>query len=235
MRHLLLLLILTSVHAHADEPLRVAVAANFRATLQQASDLFQANTGIRVVLSSGSTGVLYTQITHGAPFDLFFAADRDSAVKLATGTTGASRGEPFCYARGRLALVGGDGNLAQLANPELSVAIANPVTAPYGVAAMAVLARPEFARGASRTLVRGTNAVQAYQFWHSGAADLGLVPRALALDATPVPASWHPPVEQFAIALSPAANNPALASYLNWIRSDTVRTLILDAGYEPCP
>ena len=235
MRHLLLLLILTSVHAHADEPLRVAVAANFRATLQQASDLFQANTGIRVVLSSGSTGVLYTQIMHGAPFDLFFAADRDSAVKLATGTTGASRGELFCYARGRLALVGGDGNLAQLANPELSVAIANPVTAPYGVAAMAVLARPEFARGASRTLVRGTNAVQAYQFWHSGAADLGLVPRALALDATPVPAGWHPPVEQFAIALSPAADNPALASYLNWIRSDTVRTLILDAGYEPCP
>jgi hypothetical protein len=50
-----------------------------------------------------------------------------------------------------------------------------------------------------------------------------------------VPASWHQPLEQFAIALTPVATNPALASYLNWIRSDTVRNLILDAGYEPCP
>lgn len=234
MRYLLLFLLLSCGSAAGSgtgEPLRIAVAANFRATLQQATELFQQQTGIEVVLSSGSSGVLYTQIVHGAPFDLFFSADRESAEKLAVG---AAPGAPFCYARGRLVLAGGNGELAQLADPRLDLAIANPATAPYGVAAVAVLARPEFAAGSGRRLVRGANVVQAYQFWHSGAVELALLPRALAPMATLVPAAWHQPLDQFAIALTPAAANPALARYLRWIRSDTVRTLILDAGYEPC-
>jgi molybdate transport system substrate-binding protein len=234
MRYLLLFLLLgcgSAAGSSTGEPLRIAVAANFRATLQQATELFQQQTGIEVVLSSGSSGVLYTQIVHGAPFDLFFSADRESAEKLAVG---AAPGAAFCYARGRLVLAGGNGELGQLADPGLDLAIANPATAPYGVAAMAVLARPEFAAGSGRRLVRGANVVQAYQFWHSGAVELALLPRALAPLATLVPAAWHQPLDQFAIALTPVAANPALARYLRWIRSDTVRTLILDAGYEPC-
>jgi molybdate transport system substrate-binding protein len=234
MHYLLLFLLLGcgfAAGANPGEPLRIAVAANFRATLQQASELFQQQTGIEVVLSSGSSGVLHTQIVHGAPFDLFFSADRASAEKLAAGDTPEA---PFCYARGRLVLAGGNGELAQLADPGLDLAIANPATAPYGVAAMAVLARPEFAAGSGRRLVRGANVVQAYQFWHSGAVELALLPRALAPQATLVPAAWHQPLDQFAVALTPVAANPALARYLRWIRSDTVRTLILDAGYEPC-
>ena len=193
--HYLLLMLILAAPVNAGEPLRVAVAANFRNTLQQISELFEQHSGHRVVLSSGSTGVLYNQILHGAPFDLFFAADATSTRKLASADTG----EPFCYARGTLVLAGGNGNLAQLANPDFSLAIANPVTAPYGVAAMAVLARPEFAAGQGRKLLRGSNVVQAYQFWHSGGADLALVPKALAPTATAVPSAWHAPVDQFAI------------------------------------
>jgi molybdate transport system substrate-binding protein len=235
MRYFLLLLLVVIVPGRAGEPLRVAVAANFRGTLQQATDLFGQHTGYRVVLSSGSTGVLYNQIVHGAPYDLFFSADRGAPELLAARATNTGHGEPFCYAMGRLVLAGGDGGLAQLANPALSLAIANPATAPYGVAAMAVLARPEFAGGSTRKLVRGSNVVQAFQFWHSGGTELALVPRALAPTATPVPRAWHETLAQFAIALTPVASNPALASYLDWIRSDTVRTLISDAGYDPCP
>jgi molybdate transport system substrate-binding protein len=235
MPHLLLLLLFIAVPVSAEEPLRVAVAANFRATLQHASDLFQRQTGHRVVLSSGSTGVLYNQIVHGAPFDLFFSADRAATEKLVAGNAVDTTGEPFCYAQGRMVLTGGTGDLQQLADRDLSLAIANPATAPYGVAAMTVIARPEFSGGEGRQLVRGTNVVQAYQFWHSGAVDLALVPKALAPTATLVPEEWHRPLEQFAISLTPVAGNKVLASYLNWIRSDTVRTLIADAGYESCP
>ena len=235
MRYLLLLLLFVTCQGLAGEPLRVAVAANFRATLQQISDLFEQQTGHRVTLSSGSTGVLYAQILHGAPFDLFFSADAASTQKLVAEDAGDTLGEPFCYARGSLVLAGGNGDLAQLANPALSLAIANPVTAPYGEAAMAVLARPEFAAGSDRKLVRGANVVQALQFWHGGGTRLALLPKALAPNATPIPQGWHLPLDQFAISLTPPTANPALASYLNWIRSDTVRTLIFDAGYEPCP
>ncbi len=235
MRHLLLLLLFVSCQGLAAEPLRVAVAANFRGTLQQITDEFEQQSGYRVTLSSGSTGVLYAQILHGAPFDLFFAADAASVQELAAKGARATSGRPFCYARGSLVLAGGNGDLAQLSDPTLSMSIANPVTAPYGAAAMAVLARREFAAGSNRKLVRGANVVQALQFWRGGGTDLALLPRALAPDATPIPQSWHQPLDQLAIALTSPTANPALASYLNWIRSDTVRTLIFDAGYKPCP
>ena len=54
---------------------------------------------------------------------------------------------------------------------------------------MEVLRRPEFAPAKARKLVRGSNVVQAYQFWHSGAVDLALLPRSLAPQAPlPIPA-----------------------------------------------
>jgi molybdate transport system substrate-binding protein len=235
MRCLVLLLLFAAYQSWGADPIRIAVAANFRHTLEQISHPFQVKTGYKVIFSSGSTGVLYNQITHGAPFDLFFAADRTSITRLKASTPGATTGEPFCYASGRLVLTGGSGDLAQLANPGLSLAIANPATAPYGMAAMEVLARKEFSAGKSRKLVRGTNVIQAYQFWQSGSVDMALLPRALAPSATPVPREWHHSIDQYALALTPAGDHPAVTAYLNWIRSDTVRTLITAAGYEPCP
>ncbi|MCP5190331.1 MAG: molybdate ABC transporter substrate-binding protein [Pseudomonadales bacterium] len=235
MRYLFVVMLLLCAPCDAAEPLRVAVAANFRATLEAINRQFEHNTGQPVVVSSASTGVLANQILHGAPFDIFFAADRQTVFKLAAADTGPRRGEPFCYAIGSLVLVGGDGRLAQLDDPGLSLAVANPATAPYGAAAMQVLARPEFSQGRGRKLLRAANVVQAYQFWHSGAAELALLPRALAPAGTPVPGHWHLPLEQFALTLRPQAAHPALHSYLNWIRSDTVRALISEAGYRPCP
>ena len=232
MRFFTLLLLLLVCPAGAAETIRVAVAANFRATLQDISAGFERASGHRVILSSASTGMLYTQITHGAPFDLFFAADRATPEKLLASGAFPTAQSTFCYARGALVLAGAEHGGNSLANPARSLAIANPATAPYGVAALEVLERPEFAAGKARKLVRGSNVVQAYQFWHSGAVDLALVPRALAPGAWQVPLDWYSPIEQHAIALG---HSEAVDAYLKWIRSDTVRSLIEDAGYDPCP
>jgi molybdate transport system substrate-binding protein len=216
----------------APQPVRIAVAANFKATLQNISRQFEQQSGIRVVFSSASTGVLASQIKYGAPFDLFFAADRETPSKLKL-SGHDSAGKPFCYATGRLVLAGGSSKLTDLAQPDLSLAIANPATAPYGRAAMEVLSRAEFRAGESRKLVRGTNVIQAYQFWHSGAVELALIPQAIAPEtATIIPAAWHQPLEQHALVLR---RSPNVDAYLNWFRSDNVRTLITQAGYEPCP
>jgi molybdate transport system substrate-binding protein len=220
-----------AVSVHAGTPLRIAVAANFKPTLERISRQFRLDTGIEVALSGASTGVLATQIEHGAPFDLFFSADRDTALRVHTAVSPGTV-EPFCYAQGSLVLVGAD-SLAALARPDLSLAIANPATAPYGRAALEILARAEFAGGAGRKLVRGNNVAQAHQFWRAGAVDLALLPRALAPEhAIPVPLEWHASLDQYAAVVTPGA---AVDAYLQWLRSDTVRTLILDAGYEPCP
>jgi len=225
------LLLFGSTGLVAQETIRVAVAANFKATLEQLTKPFERETGHRVTLSSASTGALFSQISHGAPFDLFFAADTRSTQKLAQ-TVSAT---PFCYAVGRLALVGSAGGINDLADASRSLAIANPATAPYGVAAAQVLQRPEFADAQQRTLLRGNSVLQAYQFWHSGGADLALVALANAPEGILVPSSWHEPLEQHALLLPRGRNRPAVDAYLNWIRSDRVRALISQAGYEPCP
>lgn len=229
-KHLVFLILFLTNAASAGETIRVAVAANFKATLEQINAPFELNSGHRVTLSSASTGALFAQITHGAPFDLFFAADSKAPAKLAT----ANSALPFCYAIGRLALVGGDKELGALADSTQSLAIANPATAPYGEAAMEVLQRTEFAPGRQRKLLRGNSVVQAYQFWHSGGADLALVALAIAPQGTPVPMSWHQALEQHAMILPRGRNRPEVDAYLNWIRSDTVRALIADAGYGTC-
>jgi molybdate transport system substrate-binding protein len=209
------------------ETLRIAVASNFKPTLELINKSFETDTGIRILLSSASTGTLANQVRYGAPFDLFLSADASTAQDLAR----EFGRESFCYAVGRLTLVGGP--IEQLGSADKTLAIANPVTAPYGRAAMQVLSRDEFSRGNSRTLIRGNNAAQAYQFWHSKSADLALVPRALAPEGSiPIPSAWHSPIEQHAVVVKESAH---LARYLKWLRSDRVRTLINQAGYESCP
>lgn len=229
-RSLLFLLLALPLAASAVEPLRIAVAANFRGTLEQINEQFSRESGIQVRISSASTGVLATQILHGAPFDLFLAADKEAPAALLRAGLGVGDSST-CYASGQLALVGGE--ITQLADPGQSLAIANPDTAPYGRAAAEVLARAQFASGAQRKLVRGSNILQAFQFWRSGAVDLALVARSLAPGGSSlIPPDWHIPLEQHALILR---QSPAATAYLNWLRSDTVRSLILEAGYQSCP
>jgi len=222
---LALLMLFTCWPVVASEPLRLAVAANFRVTADSINAAFTAQTGHKILLSSGSTGTLASQLLHGAPFDLFLAADQETPARLVKSGTGLMS---QCYAVGNLVLVGGD--LNDLAEPDLSLAIGNPATAPYGKAAMEVLARPEFTQ--EKTIVRGTNVLQAYQFWLAGATDMALVARALAPDATPVPGHWHRPLEQHFVVLR---DSPVVSTYLRWLQSDTVRQIITNAGYRPCP
>lgn len=220
-----LLALLLSLPVAAGEPLRVAVAANFRGTLETINAQYTRDTGQQVLLSSASSGVLANQVIHGAPFDLFFSADRTTAEALLTrGNAVSTR----CYAQGSLVLLGG--TLDALSDSRFSLAIGNPATAPYGRAAMEVLARPEY--DIQRSLIRGNNVLQAYQFWRAGATDLALVARALEPGATPVPVQWHQPVEQHLALLS---DSPEARAYLLWLGSDTVRGKINNAGYLPCP
>ena len=66
--------LLLSTVAHAEN-VSVAVAANFTKVAEALAPLFKAETGHDVTYSFGATGQLYTQITQGAPFEVFLAAD----------------------------------------------------------------------------------------------------------------------------------------------------------------
>ena len=54
---------------------RIAVATNFKPAMAALESRFEAETGYDIETVTGSTGALYAQITQGAPFDVFLAAD----------------------------------------------------------------------------------------------------------------------------------------------------------------
>jgi molybdate transport system substrate-binding protein len=219
--------------AGAHEPLRVAVAANFRVAAEQLGERFEADTGVSVVVSSASTGVLAAQLRHGAPLDLLLAADQarpqalvDDAIAL---------GPTQCYALGSLVLLGSDSINAALADVNKSIAIANPRSAPYGAAALAVLNRDGFAGPDDRRVVMGSNVQQAFQFYDSGAADLALVARSLSPQSgLPTPRDWHPRIEQHAIINAATDQLETAQRFMAFILSSSARPILQSFGYESC-
>src|SRR6185312_710412 len=124
---------LTGGQAFAEET-NVAVAANFTAAVKEIAAAFKHKSGDEAVLSFGSTGQLYTQITQDAPFQIFLAAD-EARPKKAVDAGLAVPESRFTYAVGKLVLwsrspdlVKGEATLKSGNFTKLS--ICNPATAP---------------------------------------------------------------------------------------------------------
>lgn len=228
----------------AGQELHVAVASNFRHTLQVLAQRYQSQGGAAVKVSSASTGKLYAQIRQGAPYDMFLAADGRRPARLEADGL-AMAGERFTYALGRLVLWSpdpallADGVAALRENRIRRLAMANPETAPYGEATRQVLARLELWARYRQRAVRGENVGQAFQFAASGAADAAFV--ALSQLRTgpyrdrgslwQVPPALYDPIEQQAALLTRAADKPAARQFLTFLRSPAAREILRAHGY----
>ncbi len=116
------------------------------------------------------------------------------------------------------------------------LAIANPATAPYGAAAVAVMQSLGVAEKLREKLVRGDNIAQTWQFVATGNAELGFVAMAqIALDARgarwEVPQALYPAIRQDAVLLDNGRDNAAARALLDYLKSDTARALIERYGY----
>src|SRR4051812_25292927 len=152
---------------------KVAVAANFTEPAKAIAARFKARTGHDATLSFGSSGQFYTQIANGAPFEVFLSADRERPEKAEAEGLGVV-GSRFTYAVGRLALYSRtpglvDGKGAVLKSGRFrKIAIADPKTAPYGLAAVETMKKLGVYDALAPKLVQGTSITQAYQFVDTG-------------------------------------------------------------------
>ena len=219
--------------APLTHPLRIAVAANFRGTLEQLVNDYEVRTGRSAAVSSASSGVLAAQIERGAPFDLFLAADRERPARLHA--SGVGETEPQCYAVGALVLLGADSLETSLADATLSIAIANPRSAPYGRAALEVLSSGGFPGPGERRIVRGINVQQALQFFDAGATDLAIVARSLAADrGIAIPDTWHEPIAQFSLVTARGDRARPAREFLDYLGSLAGQERLGRAGYGRC-
>lgn len=222
----------------------IAVASNFTETARELAAVYEAASGHRLRLSSGSTGVLYAQIRNGAPFDVFLAANDTEPARLAAEGRG---GTPVIYALGRLVLWSADaerirGDCAEVLRRGgfRRLALANPALAPYGAGAVALLERLGLRARLEPRWVMGANIAQAFQFVATGNAELGLVAHAQVLALPParagshciVDAALYPPIRQQALLLARGADNAAATGFMDYLRGPAAAALIRRAGYD---
>lgn len=227
----------------AAAEVKVAVAANFIGANREIASLFEQATGHTTRISYGSTGKLYAQIEHGAPFELFMAADTQRPIKAEEEGL-AVRGSRFVYARGKLVLWSVKPGLFD--DPERflvqgdfnHLALANPKTAPYGLAAQQVMQHIGALKALTPKLVRGESIAQTFQFTATGNAQAGFVALAQlnewqgeAGTLWLIPADYYAPIEQAVVLLKKGEDNPAAIAYLAFLKSDAAREVIERYGY----
>lgn len=229
--------------------LAVAAAASLKPVVEAWRRDFEAlHPGVEVAVTLGASGAFFAQIRSGAPFDLFLSADRDYPARLVEAGL-AEPGDERVYARGRLVAwlppgstldLAGRG-LAALADPSVRrIAIANPAVAPYGRLAEGALRGAGVLEAVRGRLVLGTSVGQVAQFATTGAADVALLPRSLALDpalaggrVVPVPEALAPPLAQSGVVLR-GAREPALArAFLEHAAGEAGWPVLARLGYAP--
>lgn len=229
--------------AEADE-VQVAVAANFLAPLQEIAKSFEKETGHQTLITSGATGQLFTQIQHGAPFEVMISADAKTPKKLVKNELALADSQ-FTYARGKLVLWSVDPALVDASGAVLKsdkfkhLAIANPKTAPYGTAAMETLDKLGLTASLKSKLVEGDNISQAKQFVDTGNAEVGFVALSQIYkggkitkgSAWVVPLDLYAPLYQDAVLLKKGEDNPAATALLNYLKSDKAKAIMTTYGY----
>jgi molybdate transport system substrate-binding protein len=225
--------------AEADQ-VNVAVAANFTAPAKEIAAAFRQQTGHEAVLSFGSSGQFYTQITQDAPFGVFLSADQERPKKLADAglAVPASR---FTYAIGKLVLwskqsgyVKGGATLQSASFAKLS--ICNPAAAPYGEAAVETMKSLKLYDALKPKLVEGADITQAFQFVDTGNAELGFVALSQLTGNVGgsrwiVPQALYKPIRQDAVLLKKGADNKAATGFLEFLKGPQAHAIIEKYGY----
>ncbi len=240
-----LIAFLANAGVHADT-LTVAVASNFAETLRSIASDFEAWTGHEVRVVPGSSGKLYAQIINGAPFDVFLSADarRPEMLEAQSLTVIGSR---FTYAVGQLVLWSRDSELAdggcqdglqKLGQKKL--AIANPLLAPYGVAAKEYLLASGLWDEIQGNMVYGENIAQTLQFAATGNASFALIANSQLqqvkdLDgvcALSIADGMHSEILQQVVELAAASDAVLAGQFLEFLRGPGSRAIISAHGYQ---
>ena len=217
----------------------VFAAASLTETFDSLATTFEAeHPGVDVVLSYGGSSALATQITEGAPADVFAAANEST---MSTVVDAGDASDPTIFTSNVLEIAVPAGNpagitgLADFADPDLAIAICD-AQVPCGSAAQAlfdsagVTAKPD-------TLEEDVKAVLTKV--ELGEADAGLVYKTDVqaagdkVEGIEVPEAAKVINEYPIVALTDAPNPDAAAAWVDFILSDEGQAALTAAGFGP--
>lgn len=168
------------------QKLSIATAANMQFSMEALVEAFTQKTGFACETIISSSGKLTAQIKEGAPYDVFVSANMKYPNELFQ--SGLTSQAPEVYAYGQLVLWSMSQTLTpsldNLAQPTIRhIAIANPKTAPYGIAALEVLQKQPLYSTVKDKLVYGESIAQTNQFIVSKSAELGFTAKSVVLSS----------------------------------------------------
>jgi molybdate transport system substrate-binding protein len=226
-----------------NQGLTIAVAANMQFAMEEIAMAFTEETGVPCDLIIGSSGKLTAQIMEGAPFDVLVSADMKYPESLRD--EGLAATDPEVYAYGSLVLWtlndSLDLSLAALQREEVRhIALANPKTAPYGVAAVDVLRHYGMYEALKDRLVYGESIAQTNQFIISGAAQAGFTALSVVLSPqmkgkgqwiSPDPASYEPIAQGMVVIRREGDSNKGGMAFRDFVFSDRAKEILAKFGY----
>lgn len=225
----------------------IAVAANVSYAIEALKKEFNVShpeTKIAVVL--GSSGKLTAQIKHAAPYDLFMSANMKYPNALYEEKMAVTK--PVVYAQGALAILSVKeqdycAELHVLTLPEIKkIAIANPKTAPYGVAAKEALENAKLYKKLEKKFVYGESISQTITY-ATTAADIGIIAKSSlyapqmshfkeAIHWSDVDETLYTPIDQGMVILKEGEGNAEVRTFYDFMLSAKAKTILKSFGYK---
>lgn len=240
----LLLLSLSIVEA---ERITIAVSANVSyaiTPLKKAFNILYPH--IKVIEILGSSGKLTAQIKHGAPYGLFMSANMDYPNKLYK--EGLALKKPIIYAQGSLAILSSIprnycAEIFILKDPSIDkIAIANPKTAPYGIATVKALKNAKLYDKLKKKFVYGESISQTV-IYATKVADIGIIAKSAlfsprlsqfkeAIHWHEVEPSLYTPIDQGMVILKHAKGDKAVKAFYDFMQSPKAKAILRSFGYH---
>lgn len=243
----LICFILISLRASAqhNSKLLIAAASDLKYALDSVITLFKKHHPYSTIdVTYGSSGKLFEQIQHSAPFDMFFSADIGYPNQLKVKKLVSS--EVILYGIGRIVIwskkIDPNVNKMNSLTDKLinKIAIANPLHAPYGKRAEESLRYYNLLAIVTPKLVYGENISQTAQFVTTGAADVGIIALSLALSPAMkseggkyyvIPESSHQLLEQGFVILNHGSKNSDAVSFKDFVMTNDAKGILNHYGF----
>ncbi len=239
----LFMLTLSLVNA---QTITIAVAANVSYAIKDlVKEFSKTHEDIKIRVTLGSSGKLTAQIKHGAPYDLFMSANMQFPDALYKDSLAITK--PKVYALGSIALLSNkkislDDGILALTNIKISkIAVANPKTAPYGIAAKEALVNAGIYDKLKGKFIYGESISQTISYAVI-AADMGIVANSSlyssnmskykeGIDWVAIDTKLYTPIKQGVVILKKAKSSKAVKSFYNFIFSKEAKKIFKKYGY----
>ena len=246
MKKIIIACLLSLANLSAGE-ISIAVAANVSYAMEPLIKEFKntyPETHIQVIL--GSSGKLTAQIRHGAPYDILLSANMKYPDALYKDNMTVT--EPVIYAQGALAILSVkernySAEMYVLKSPDVKkIAIANPKTAPYGVATVEALKNAKLYEKLKEKFVYGESISQTVTY-ATTAADIGIIaksslysPQMLhfkeAIHWSDVDENLYTAIDQGMVILKRGEGNVEVKAFYDFMLSQKAKEILKSFGYK---